>query len=84
MHHTTSAKIALIAFATLSLLSACSQLEQLKTDVQKSTENAAKEVQSVRQNLQNAKESLDRKVDKVNKFVDAANDLKKEFSTNTP
>lgn len=65
----------IIGLLTLAIISGCSQLEKLRADVQKSTENVVSETQRVKDNLEKTRQDIDNKVQKVGNLYKAVKDL---------
>lgn len=65
----------IIGLFALSIFSGCSQLEKLRADVQKSTENVVNETQRVKDNLEKTRQDIDNKVQKVGNLYKAVKDL---------
>lgn len=72
-----------ILIASSLLLSGCSKLESLRTDVQKSTADVTKQAQAqvgaVQKTVTETQQNIDRKVQKVQNVVHAVDELKKEL-----
>ncbi len=72
-----------LLIASSLFLSGCSKLESLRTDVQKSTADVAKQAQAqvgaVQKTVTETQQNIDRKVQKVQNVVNAVDELKKEL-----
>lgn len=75
--------ILILCITTALLVSGCSKLEALRTNVQKTTANVIEGAQEgaikVKDGFVETKQNVERKIQKVENLINAVDDLKKEL-----
>lgn len=82
-HRAVKIRILILCIVITLLVSGCSKLEALRTNVQKTTANVIEGAQEsaikVKDGFVETKQNVERKIQKVENLVNAVDDLKKEF-----